>query len=202
MTPSSNLPLPAGLHPSPFGALFAAYPATLPAVLRDHYLVAADTPYRVVLEGAMDRIWHRPAWLWPFFWCLIWIDLLFPETGAHIPATMTVAGQRTADGQEYQSWDRTFAFPPLRRFNAIMVYDPVQSCVVERLGPGHLLQMAWTIRFLAPASIEIVTSNCTLRLGQWRLRLPDFLYPAVRAVETAVLDQPDTIHIDLLMRHA
>lgn len=92
-------------------------------------------------------------------------------------------------------------FPPLRRFNAIMVYDPVQSCVVERLGPGHLLQMAWTIRFLAPASIEIVTTNCTVRLGHWRMRLPHFLYPSVRAVETAALDRPDTIDIDLMMTH-
>lgn len=103
MTTPSNLPLPAVLHPSPFGPLFAAYPETLPVALRDHYLVSADTPYRVVLEGAMNRIWHRPAWLWPFFWLLIWIDLLFPETGTQIPATMTVTGQRTADGHEYQS---------------------------------------------------------------------------------------------------
>ncbi len=202
MTLPPNIPLPAVLHPSPFDQIFAAYVETLPSVLRDHYLVSADTPYRVVLEGTMDRIWHRPAWLRPFFWLLIWMDLLFPETGTQIPATMTVTGQRTTNGQDYQTWDRTFVFPPLRRFNAVMVYDPLQSCVVERLGPGHLLQMAWSIRFVAPASIEIVTSNCTLRLGRWRLRLPHFLYPSVRAVETALLDQPDTIHIDLMMTHA
>src|SRR5215211_1083584 len=86
------------LHCSPFEHIFAAYFEPLPAVLRDHYLISADTPYRVVLEGTMDRIWHRPAWLWPVFWLLIWIDLLFPETGTQIPATMTVTGRRTSNG--------------------------------------------------------------------------------------------------------
>jgi uncharacterized protein DUF4166 len=201
MTTPSSIPSPAVLDRSPFGALFAAYVEPLPAVLRDHYLVSADTSYRVVLEGTMDRIWHRPAWLWPFFWLLIWMDLLFPETGTQIPATMTVTGGRAANGHDYQTWDRTFKFASHRHFNAIMVYDSEQNCVVERLGPGHRLQMAWAIHFLAPASIEIVTTNCTLRLGRWRVQLPHVLYPSVRAVETALLDQPDTIHIDLAMTH-
>jgi hypothetical protein len=116
------------------------------------------------------------------------MDLLFPETGTQIPATMIVTGWRTANGHDYQTWRRTFAFSVRRRFNAIMVYDSEQNCVVKRLGPGHRLQMAWTIRFLAAASIEIMTSNCTVRLGRWRVQLPPALYPSVRAVETALLD--------------
>ena len=202
MTTSSTFSSGVALHRSPFAHIFAAYSEMPPSVLCDQYIVSADTPYRVILEGTMDRIWHRPAWLWPFFWLLIWIDLLFPETGTHIPATMNVTGRRAANGHDYQTWDRTFVFPPLRRFNAIMVYDPTQDCVVERLGPGHLLQMAWTIRFLAPASIEIMTTSCTVRVGRQRFHLPDFLYPSVRAVQTALLDRPDTIHIDLVMTHA
>jgi hypothetical protein len=186
---------------SPFQRVLAADLRTLPPVLRDHYLVAADTPYRIVLEGTMDRIWHRPAWLRPFFWLLTWADLLFPETGAHIPATMIVTGRRTGTGQEYQTWDRTFAFPHLRHFNAVMVYNPDRACVVEHLGPAHILHIAWDIRFQPPAAIEIVATGCALYLGRLRISLPRFLYPSVRAVETAVLERNDTIHIDLTMTH-
>lgn len=149
----------------------------------------------------MDRIWHRPAWLWPFFWLLIWADLLFPETGTAIPATMVLTGHGAPDAN-YQSWERTFLFATPRRFNAVMAYDAAQGRVVEQLGPGHMLHMAWDVRFIPPATIEIVTCGCVLHVGRWRLALPSFLYPTVRAVETALPDCDDRIHIDLLMTHA
>jgi hypothetical protein len=202
MATTSDTPSPTIPSGSPFSPVLAAHIQALPAVLHDHYLVTADASYRVVLDGTMDRIWHQPAWLWPFFWLLTWLDLLFPETGQNIPATMIVTGHRTSVGQAYQTWDRTFAFPKLRHFDAIMTYDPAHTCVVEHLGPAHLLRMTWDIRFCPPAAIEIVTTGCAFHLGRWRVALPQFLYPSVHAVETAVLDRNDTIHIDLTMAHA
>jgi len=186
---------------SPFSDVLSAHIPVLPAVLRDHYLVAPDMPYRIVLDGTMNRIWHRPTWLRPFFWLLTWADVLFPETGTNIPATMAVTGRCSSTGQGYQTWERTFTFRKQRRFNAEMVYDADRECVVERLGPAHLLEMAWDVRFVPSASIEIVTTGCAIQLGQWSIALPRLLYPSVRAVETAVSDHVNTIHIDLEIVH-
>jgi hypothetical protein len=64
-----------------------------------------------------------------------------------------------------------------------------------------MLQMAWDIQFQPPATVAIVTTGCALRLGGWALPLPRLLYPSVRAVETALLDRPSAIHVDLTMAH-
>ena len=186
---------------TPFRAVLAPHIAVLPPALRDHYLVSATTPYRIVLEGRMDRIWHRPAWLWPLFWFLTLADMLFPETGVDVPAIMTVTGGRDRQGRPYQTWNRSFQFPRSRCFNAMMIFDDQVACPVERLGPGQLLQMAWDVQFHAPATIEIRTTGCGLRIGQQYMRLPRFCYPTVRAIEIALPARDDAIHIDLSIEH-
>jgi hypothetical protein len=137
-----------------------------------HYLLAADASHRIVLEGTMELVWHRPHWLWPLFWLLTCFDLLFPETGTEIRATMTVSGWRSATGEGYHTRERTFAFPRLRRFNAVMVYDLRHNRVVERLGPGQLLQMAWDIQLRPPATVVIVTTGwrCGSGVGRCHFR--------------------------------
>jgi hypothetical protein len=185
---------------SPFEPALKAHCSELPPALREQYLLPVEAPYRLRLEGTMDCIWHRPAWLWPMFLLLAQFDILFPETGAHIPARMDVIGGRDAQGRPYQHWNRSYRFPAVtRRFNAIMAYDEKQRCVVEWLGPAHVGQILWSVTFVRPNAIEIVSAACQLRLGSLRLPLSRLLYPSVRAVETA-LDE-DTIHIDLRTSH-
>src|SRR5581483_7428920 len=73
---------------SPFFPVLGGVIESLPEPLRDQYLVRPADPYRVVLEGTMDRIWHRTAWLWPFFRLLALFDILLPEQGTDIKASM------------------------------------------------------------------------------------------------------------------
>lgn len=185
---------------SPFEPALKTHCSELPPALREQYLLPVETPYYLRLEGAMDRIWHRPAWLWPMFLLLAQFDILFPETGANIPARMDVIGGRDALGRPYQHWNRSYSFPAVtRHFNAVMAYDEKQRCVVEWLGPAHLGQILWRVTFVQPDAIEIVSTGCQLRLGSLHTSLAEFLYPSVRAVETALND--DTIHIDLRTHH-
>jgi hypothetical protein len=84
----------------------------------------------------MHQIWRRHAWLRPLFMMLAWADILFPETGRDVPASMTIE----PDGHGGDVWQRTFAFARERRFNATMVYRG--SSVIERLGPHGMLDGA------------------------------------------------------------
>lgn len=148
----------------------------------------------------MERIWHHPRWLGPFFYALAWADILFPETGENIPATMVIAAGREANNkQPYQTWRRTFAFATPRHFNAVMAYDPVQHQVVEWMGPANLLQITWDVAYNPPHLIRITTRAVALRLNKWTLTLPRWASMTVRAIERAEAD--DIIHIDLTISH-
>lgn len=143
----------------------------------------------------MDRIWHRPAWLWPIFWLLTRPSILFPEVGIDVPATMLIVAGRDRRGQPCQRWDRTFAFRTPRRFDAVMGFDPERGQVVELFGRRELLEITWDVHFHPPDTMEIATRRVALRLGRHRLPIPRPLCVAVRAEERAVRD--DLITIDL-----
>jgi hypothetical protein len=183
----------------PFDPLFAKVQAEFPLAFQYQFLHSVDTESVVLLEGTMDKVWHRPVWLWPLFWLLAQVDILFPETGMQIPASMQVIGGRDEQHQPYQKWDRVFSFNRLRYFNAIMAYDQRRQCVVEWLGPWNVIQVAWDIRFQPPTTIRIVTKGCRLIIGGIQLPLLRWFYPQVKATETVVAN--DLIHIDLEVSH-
>jgi uncharacterized protein DUF4166 len=152
----------------------------------------ADECHQVRLDGAMHRVWHRHTWLGPFFRLLARVDILFPESGRDVPASMTIA--RVDQGT---AWRRTFSFAKIRRFNATMTYQP-QCGVVERIGPGGAIEVPWRVRSLGRDTIEITTGRLRVRAGPLRLPIPGVLQVAVRAVERAVAN---AIHVDLVVSH-
>lgn len=182
---------------SPFDAALAGYGPQLPPVFHTQFLAPGEpsTPFKLV--GHMDRIWHRPRWLWPAFWLLAQIDALFPETGLMVPASMTVTSYEDASGQYCQTWQRTFWLKPRRYFNATMLFDPRLGKVVELVGPSGILRVAWDISFHPPVTIEIRAAEIWVRLGPWHVRLPDRLRMHVEAVERADPSHNDAIHIQL-----
>ena len=78
-----------------------------------------------------------------------------------------------------------------------MTYQP-QLGVVERVGPGGVIEVPWRIRSLGRDLIEITTGRLALRAGRLRLPIPAILQIAVRAAERAAAD---TIHVDLVVTH-
>ena len=192
-------PLAAQLH-SPFLPILATVSEDMPGVLRDQYLVRPGDNYRVVLEGTMDRIWHRPFWLWPFFRLLAMFDILFPEQGSNVKASMVIEGLHDGQGGGAQTWHRTFQLRRQRSFDATMAFDFRRARVVEWMGPGDMLKVVWKVTFEAPATIRIVTEGILFGVGQWRIALPRWAAVEVRVSETALLDQTDTIAVDLVVR--
>lgn len=191
---------PRGSH-SPFFPVLAGAVEDLPGVLRDQYLLQPEDPYRVVLEGTMDRIWHRPFWLWPFLRLCALFDILFPEQGSDIEASMIVEGRHDKQGGGAQTWNRTFWFRKPRQFNATMVFDLCLARVVERMAPFGILEVIWNVAFEPPDTIRIET--CGMRVGMNRLRimLPRWASVEVRVSETALLESNETIEVTLALRH-
>lgn len=203
--------LPLESH-SPFFPILAEVAEDLPGVLRDQYLVRLADTYRVVLEGTMDRIWHQPFWLWPFLRLLVLFDILFPEQGSNIEASMIVEGRHDKQGKGIQTWYRTFRFGRLRRFDATMAFDLRLARVVEWMGPFGVLEVVWNVTFEPPATIRIGTSGIRLRIGRCRIALPRWATVEVQASETALghrgnmgerdrlEDRSETIAVDLTVR--
>lgn len=186
---------------SPFGPIFSAFQKELPEAYKEQFLMPANAPFCIILEGHMSRIWHRPVWLKPFLYILAWFDLLYPETGINIPASMTIVGGFNQCQEPYHLWNRSFYFPRPRRFNALMAFNSTANCVVEQLGPYGVFEMNWDIHFKPPVTLEIVSANCHIHIGRRRFPLPRFAFPKVRAVETIVDEEQNMIHVDLTVSH-
>jgi uncharacterized protein len=185
---------------SPFFPVLGGAVEDLPGVLRDQYLVRPTDDYRVVLEGTMDRIWHQPFWLWPFLRLLAIFDILFPEQGNHIEASMMVEGRHDKQGRGTQTWHRTFQFRKPRRFDATMAFDLRRARVVEWMGPFNVLEVVWNVTFEPPATIRIETEGIRVGMGRGRMVLPRWASVEVRVSETALLGGSEAIAVDLAVR--
>jgi hypothetical protein len=142
---------------SPFTAAFTARSEELAPVFREQFL----SPEVVTLAGTMERVWHKPV-LSPMFWILGHFGILIPEAGTDIPAVLTILPGQTRTGLPIQKWNRTLQFSRPRRFDSIMVPDPKTGGVIEKVGPGKALHMAWDIRFEPDGSMVWQTHG-------WRL---------------------------------
>jgi len=182
---------------SPFEPDLGPHRDELPQAFVDQYLFSPQE--RVVLDGTMERVWRRGRWLWPLFWLAASSDLLFPETGAGVPVTVEIGA---TGSPPIHRWRRSFRFPNrTRRFTSRMEYDERLARVVEAIGPGGALAIAWEMRFEPPSTLHFDAAGWVLRIGPWRLRLPQWLLGSGRAVETADLSRPGAIRIDFAVSH-
>jgi uncharacterized protein DUF4166 len=182
---------------SPFEPDLGPHREELPRAFLDQYLFSPGE--HVVLEGTMQRVWRRGRWLWPIFWLASWSDLLFPETGSGVPVTVDI---RAVEGPALRHlWRRDFRFSGARRrrFRSRIEYDERLGHVIEAVGPGLALAIAWDVRFEAPSTLHLDCAGWVLRLGPLRIRLPEWLLGSGRDIETA--PSPNTIRIDFTVSH-
>jgi hypothetical protein len=197
----------ANLHPqpllSPFEPVFAAQQSEIPLSFQEEFLRSPEDPFRVILEGKMHRIWHRPRWLGPVFRVLGRLGILVPYTGQDIPTTLRVEPGRDEDGRPYHVCRRTFYFPSVVQFTTTTIYE--QGRVVDVVGPGNLLHIASHARFHPPATFTQRTARVAIRVGPLRWQLPGWLWPwllgVVRFVQTADATEAHTLHVRLAVRH-
>ena len=189
--------------PSPFTSALEQHRAGLAPALVGQYLDVPEDPYELVLSGLMRRVWHRPAWLWPVFWLLAQVNVIFPETGKDIPTQLVVRSGRDALGRPIHIWDRTFSFPgPVyRHYVAAMAGDLTAGRMVERMGPGRIMAEVAEVRCLAPGTLEFTTVESRLHLGPLAIRMPRRLWVTAHVVQEVDVDRPDTSRVTLTLVH-
>jgi hypothetical protein len=136
------------------------------------------------------------------FWLLAKDDILYPETGEYIPATLVIRPGTDARGRPIQSWERTFHFPRRRRrFRSIMRIDAATGMVAECEGPRNAIEELTATRFHAPATIEITSVRSWFVVGRWRVRIPRRLWVTARVVQEVLDEAAGTSHISLIVTH-
>jgi len=190
---------------SPLEPIFAFERESVPPAFRAQFLHSPDDPFRVVLEGRLHEIWHKPRWLKPLFWALGQAGILVPKSGHNIPSTLEVIPARHPNGEPYHRWNRTLQFTPPVHFNTTIVYDPETRYVADLVGPHDFLYLVWKAKFWPPSTFTLDTEACAAQIGRQKLWLPRWLWPlllgVVRFVQKADLDTEDTVHIELIISH-
>lgn len=189
---------------SPLEPVFSGQ-ARMPHAFAEQFLHSDEYPYGMRLEGVMHRIWHRPAALGPMFRLLGKLGLLVPHNGDEVPTTLVVWPGRDATDGLYHVWDRTFAFDRPVRLRTTIIYDPERGEVVDLVGPGNVLYMAWDARFHPPDRFTLDTRSCAFRIGSRKLWMPRWLWKLLLGTVTfsqvAESAKGDTIRVDLLVNH-
>jgi len=85
-------------------------------------------------HGVMDEIWKGSFFTNPFLRVGSWRQIMFPETGRHVPFTIENYAFVDRFGRETMSWIRTFELHRRRRFDAYMIYSDARRRIVDYLG--------------------------------------------------------------------
>jgi uncharacterized protein YqjF (DUF2071 family) len=184
---------------SPFDqALSAADRAMLAPVLARQYLSAEP----VTLSGVMTRVWRRHRWLSPVFRLLAPMRMLFAETGRDVPTTLRITPELDKTGRPVQRWERTFSFSGAERhFDGLVAWDERLGQVVERIGPGGVLDSPFRLH-TRPSGLRIEATGVRLRVAGRVVRLPRFLGASVLVDQVADPDDVDALRISLTISHA
>jgi len=190
---------------TPLRKVFAGYEDQMPLAFREQFLATPEREYNVVLEGVMHRIWHRPAWLKPWFVFLGWFGILVPRTGNNIPTKLVVVPGCLPDGQPYHEWNRTFAFAPPIQFNTIVVFDERMNNLADQVGVGRFLHMVWAGKFIPPRSFTLATVTNAIRIRRRLWYLPGWLWPfllgRVNFIQQGREEDESVVDVDLRVIH-
>lgn len=191
---------------TPLASVFEGYrEEELPLEFREQFLATPERDYRVVLEGVMHRIWHRPRWLKPLFALLGRLGILVSQPGEAIPTTLEVIPGYLPNGRPFHEWNRTFAFERPLHFNTRVIYDERQQNLADLVGPEYRLHMVWKGTFIPPRTFTLETVTNAVQLGRRLVYLPRWIWlpllGRVQFVQTARAEAEDTVDVDLRILH-
>jgi len=188
---------------SPLEPIFAN--SLVPAAFRAQFLHSVDDPSRIVLEGTLQHVWHRPRWLKPLFQILGQLHILVPDTGTEIPTTLEVIASRLPDGRPIHVWWRTMHFPTVRHFPTTIVHDARRDRLIDLVGPRNAIHMVWRAKFTPPDTFTLDTDACGIYLFGRVRWLPPWFWPwvlgTVRFVQRADKLDIKRVEIELVISH-
>src|SRR5438477_683983 len=85
-------------------------------------------------RGVMERVWHGLPYTLPFLYVGTWRRIMFPQHGRDVPFSVHNYAYRDRLGRETVTWNRDFAAPLRRRFDATMIYSERRGRIVDYLG--------------------------------------------------------------------
>ncbi len=191
---------------SPIESVFAGYTEhELPREFVEQFLAHPERAYDVVLEGVMQRIWHRPRWLRLLLRLLGRLGILVPREGENIRSTLSIVPGRYADGTPFHEWNRTFYFDPPLHFNTTVVYDHKMQNLADVVGNPRFLHMVWRGRYHPPDTFTLETVGNALRIGKRLFYLPRWLWAltlgSVDFSQKAHKDDDNVVDVDLRIVH-
>jgi hypothetical protein len=189
---------------SPFETVFAPFGSLVPDAFREQFLLAPEAGHGIRLDGTMD-IWRRPAWLAPVFWGMGAAGVLIAQTGRDIPTTVSISAGRDPSVMPYHRLERTFRFARPERFVTTTIFDAHFQSIVDRAGPGGVIQVLSPTRFELPDTFTQGAGGVAIGSGRKRVQLPNALgrwfFGAGRFVQQVDSTRPDTIHVDFTIAH-
>ncbi len=147
---------------------------TLAPNVKEHFLQSSGTRrYR----GIMNRVWRREGW--QGWLAAIFLQIgsltqtLFADTGTDVPFELENRTAHLPDGRMTMTWTRTFHFSKAtRKFDAIMMFDPKRSVIVDQLGKTRHLE-AVLHPHVEKTAMVLMSGAQWIRLGFLRLRIPE-----------------------------
>lgn len=172
----------AGPAPSIFARAMGSDFERLHPRLQERFGVSVRDGLGCVGRGVMDEVWRGRPVVAPFLWIGTRRNLLFPETGRHVPFTIENYPYVDDHGRETVTFVRTFEVAPgrRRRFDATMVLDssrgPGRDVVVDYLGTHqHVaadLDLSVDDSVPGGGGLRIESSVMRLHEGPVSLRMP------------------------------
>ena len=124
-------------------------------------------------SGTMQVIKSGPKLLQPMYALFTNNHFLFPESGEHVPFTISNKSYINDEGLAEVYWERTFYFPEAtRKFNATMTIDLERKVVKEYLGDPAIFYSDLQFDVTQDGSLLIRSSEQRVIIGWHEIGLP------------------------------
>ena len=134
--------------------------------------------------GTMQVITSGPKLLRPMYKLFTKNNFLFPESGKHIPFSISNKSYINTDGNGEVYWERTFYFPnATRKFNATMTVDLERKVVKDYLGNPALFYSDLQFDVTQDGFLLIRSSEQRVVIGAKEFDLPRALTGRVTVTE-------------------
>ena len=135
-------------------------------------------------SGTMQVIKSGPKLLMPMYTLFTSNNFLFPESGEHIPFTLSNKSYINEDGLAEVYWERTFYFPKAtRKFNATMTIDLERKVVKDYLGDPAIFYSDLQFDVTQDGFLLIRSSEQRVIIGRHEVGLPRILKGRVTVTE-------------------
>ena len=150
--------------------------------LQERYRLPFNEPF--FARGTMQVITSGPKLLKPMYSLFTKNQFLFPESGEHIPFTLSNKSYVNAEDHAEVYWERTFYFPnATRKFNAKMTIDLERKVVKDYLGDPAIFYSDLQFDVTQDGFLLIRSSEQRVIIGNHEIGLPRVLTGRVTVTE-------------------